>query len=170
MNNQKLNFSEAVIARSRELSITPKLLLLAIGGIADNEKIPVKTILLKYAQELASDMQDAAQRQIVKGGARSKFSGLEAMKPLDLAMFSNDDFVDDKMPNMERLTADGEVLRNLHGVAWVTTLKEHDSIVKRFYSKDDSSDFVSIIGRLCFDLIKDCKKLSHFFTEDMNSN
>lgn len=171
MNITKDTFAQAVREKAIELKITPKLLLIAIGAIAEDGNVEGTTILKVFGKHICTDMKEAALKQIKKGTKARKLAGEKALQEAgpQLAAMANLKNIDGGMISANELLEDGEQLKNYHVAALNKVLSDALKIKKNMF-KANSVDIVEIIKYLCPELIEQCKELAVIMKEDFNLN
>lgn len=173
MNTTKETFSEAVHKKAGELKIIPKLLLVAIGSIAEDDHVKGSTILIRFGKELCIDMKQAAFKQIESRSEKKKAAGENALKDLDpqTASIGNLAYTvgDSDFMKATDLLQEGEQLKLFHLIAYNQVLSQMLKI-KKYVSKANSLDIVDIIKYLCPELIERCRGLGVIMEKDFNYN
>ncbi len=165
-------FNENVLSKAKQLKITPKLLIIAIAAIGDNEAVKENYILTRFGKELVLDMKDAAKKQMRVGNSKNMvIAGKYALELSDIQMHNASDKHDFTAPiTTQDLLNDGEPLLNIHNVALNYISKELKQIKKQLGTQAKNYSLIDIIKKHCPELIQQFHELAGVMKEDFNYN
>lgn len=168
-------FNETIQARAKELKVDPKLLLFAIGGIADG-KSDIE-VISRFIASVREDMKAQAISQVQSKNKRSVEAGNYALTDVDqdtlcasaagaFGFMAADNYLDLSKPVMwyELIAwqhAQKQVLR-LHKLKPKQTISQTGQSVRE--------GFLSIISLYCEDEIEAARQLGHIFEQDIAFN
>jgi hypothetical protein len=171
-------FTHSVIAKAKELKITPKLLLFAVVALSEKPDATEQDVFPSYFKSLVDDMKQAAEEQTKSPNKKRREAGEESLKEMDAVVLK-----------MVRLLAsainlqlpENEPILNLHNVAIShlanDRLKLHRISMKlyrismKLRVKVPELDSIRTIKRLCPGLVEKAKEFAGMFNEsDLNLN
>ena len=148
--------------KARELSINPKLLMLAIGTLAKDTLATEWNVFKSFFNELTREAREEAEKKAHSIYTKAKEEGEAALKPVNK---QSEDFANSAIYGacqLNNLINEGETILQLHYTAWNHIIDQQIKIRRMHGRKYIADDAVQIMKYLCPEEINLCKSLGYF--------